>query len=118
MIARAVRLFPAPVSPISVIGMTILPEHVYMASAVIGSATAAMIQVPIEGALVLALVVSIAAQCGDLVQSAIKRRCNTKDSGRIVPGHGGLMDRLDSLVFAAPVFSLSWTVMTLLAADG
>ncbi len=89
-----------------------------VASAVIGSATAAMIQVPIEGALVLALVVSIAAQCGDLVQSAIKRRCNTKDSGRIVPGHGGLMDRLDSLVFAAPVFSLSWTVMTLLAADG
>ena len=89
-----------------------------VASAVIGSATAAMIQVSIERALVLALVISIAAQCGDLVQSAVKRRCDAKDSGRIVPGHGGLMDRLDSHVFAAPVFSLSWTVMMLLAADG
>ena len=89
-----------------------------LASAAIGSAAATMIQAPIESALVLALAVSIAAQCGDLVQSAVKRRCGAKDSGRIVPGHGGLMDRLDSLVFAAPVFSLSWTVMTLLAADG
>ncbi len=89
-----------------------------LASAIIGSAAAAMIQVPIERALALALVVSIAAQCGDLVQSAIKRCYDAKDSGRIVPGHGGLMDRLDSVVFAAPVFSLSWTVMTLLAADG
>jgi phosphatidate cytidylyltransferase len=50
---------------------------------------------------VLALALSILAQVGDLFESAIKRRFGAKDSGRIIPGHGGLMDRLDGFLFAA-----------------
>ena len=46
-----------------------------------------------------AAAVSILGQCGDLAESAIKRRFRVKDSGDIIPGHGGLMDRLDSLTF-------------------
>jgi phosphatidate cytidylyltransferase len=49
--------------------------------------------------LALAAVLSIAGQVGDLVESALKRRFRVKDSGDIIPGHGGLMDRLDSLTF-------------------
>lgn len=49
----------------------------------------------------LAASVSILGQLGDLAESAIKRRFRVKDSGDIIPGHGGLMDRLDSLTFAA-----------------
>jgi phosphatidate cytidylyltransferase len=50
---------------------------------------------------VVALALSLLAQAGDLFESAVKRRFGAKDSGRIIPGHGGLMDRLDGFLFAA-----------------
>ena len=50
--------------------------------------------------LVLAAALSVAAQFGDLFESAVKRRFGVKDSSHIIPGHGGLMDRLDGFVAA------------------
>ncbi len=59
--------------------------------------------VPWYLAIVLAFLISMAATLGDLAESLIKRQMNTKDSGQIVPGHGGLLDRVDSTLFAIMV---------------
>jgi phosphatidate cytidylyltransferase len=59
--------------------------------------------VPLEVAIGLTAAANIAGQVGDLAESAMKRGANLKDSGGILPGHGGFLDRVDSTLFALPV---------------
>lgn len=62
--------------------------------------------------LILAAVIVIAGSLGDLVESKLKRSAGVKDSGAILPGHGGMLDRLDSLIFAAPFAYLTLNIFT------
>jgi phosphatidate cytidylyltransferase len=63
--------------------------------------------------IILSIVLNVAAQLGDLVESVIKRGAGAKDSGAILPGHGGMFDRIDALLFAAPVLwaYMAWRVL-------
>jgi phosphatidate cytidylyltransferase len=62
-----------------------------------GSASLALVTLPCS------FLIAVAGQVGDLFESALKRASSVKDSGRILPGHGGMLDRIDGLLFAIPV---------------
>ena len=74
-----------------------------LGAALVGFIAALLGPISIGLSVSAAIVMSISGQVGDLFESRLKRRANIKNSGWVLPGHGGVLDRVDSLLFAGPV---------------
>jgi phosphatidate cytidylyltransferase len=81
-------------------------------SLLVGVAFARWMDVDMTVMLVIAALANVAGQLGDLIKSAYKRGAAVKDSGSLLPGHGGVLDRIDSLILASPVVWAAWLWFT------
>jgi phosphatidate cytidylyltransferase len=83
-----------------------------LASLLVAVAFARWMQSDVTTLLVIAGLANIAGQMGDLIESAYKRGAAVKDSSSLLPGHGGMFDRIDSLILASPVVWIAWQLFS------
>lgn len=84
-------------------------------AALVGAAIAYIFDwIPMHFAALGSAIIAVVAQIGDLYESAIKRTFNVKDSGTLIPGHGGILDRVDGLIFAVPFTAIMMILHQLL----
>jgi phosphatidate cytidylyltransferase len=83
----------------------------FLGSLIVAMVFARYMTVPLPHLLAMAAVGNVAGQVGDLLESAYKRSAGIKDSGSILPGHGGVLDRIDALILAIPVVWYYWILI-------
>jgi phosphatidate cytidylyltransferase len=83
----------------------------FLGSLFVGMVFAWLMMLPLPHMLGMAAVGNVAGQAGDLLESAYKRSAGMKDSGSILPGHGGVLDRIDALILAIPVVWYYWILI-------
>jgi phosphatidate cytidylyltransferase len=83
----------------------------FVGSLLVGVLFARWLNAPVPHLLAMAGAGNIAGQAGDLLESAYKRSAGVKDSGRLLPGHGGILDRIDALILAIPVVWYYWVLI-------
>ena len=66
----------------------------------------------LTGAILTGIMLNITTQSGDLIESLLKRRCGVKDSSRLLPAHGGVLDLIDSLLFSFPAYLVILILLT------
>ena len=72
-----------------------------------------VITISYRNLVILGIITSLAAIIGDLIESVFKRSCEVKDSGNLIPGRGGVLDSIDSILIAAPIFYIGYNFLFL-----